>query len=168
MKHSVLFFSPTLQAWTVCWRNTVNERGGLKMPFHAAAISLHLVNLNEKLPGQELSTLAGQHIPEKMVFMPVPTSLWVPGISHAPLPLQLCLLPSTGEDTPASIWPVPRLQRCENQQSEGSTGAASQATPLLKMCMFLLLRLSRNNAVVCLFSSVNILQNKTVWRRAAV
>lgn len=52
-------------------------QGGLKLPFQEAAIFMHLVNLNEKLPGQELSTLAGQHNAGKMVFMRVPTSVCV-------------------------------------------------------------------------------------------
>jgi len=46
---------------------------GLRLPFQEAAIFMHLVNLNEKLPGQQLSTLAGQHNAGKMVFMEVPT-----------------------------------------------------------------------------------------------
>lgn len=46
---------------------------GLKLPFQEAAIFMHLVNLNEKLPGQEVSTLAGQHKARKMVFMRLPT-----------------------------------------------------------------------------------------------
>lgn len=44
-------------------------QGGVKLPFQEAAIFMHLVNLNEKLPGQELSTQAGQHIARKLVFM---------------------------------------------------------------------------------------------------
>lgn len=50
---------------------------GLELPFQEAAIFMHLVNLNEKLPGQELSTLAGQHNAGKMVFMQAPTSVCV-------------------------------------------------------------------------------------------
>lgn len=42
-------------------------QGGLKLPFQEAAIFMHLVNLNEKLHGQELSTLADQHNTGKMV-----------------------------------------------------------------------------------------------------
>lgn len=42
-------------------------RGALKLPFQEAAIFMHLVNLNEKLPGHELSTLADQHNARKAV-----------------------------------------------------------------------------------------------------
>lgn len=48
---------------------------GLRLPFQEAAIFMHLVNLNEKLPGQQLSTLAGQRNTGKMGFMQPPTSL---------------------------------------------------------------------------------------------
>lgn len=50
---------------------------GLRLPFQEPAIFMHLVNLNEKLPGQQLSTLAGQHNARKIVFMQVPTSACV-------------------------------------------------------------------------------------------
>lgn len=44
-----------------------NEPSGQKVSFGEAAVVVHLLNLNEKSPGWEISTLAGQHNPGKMV-----------------------------------------------------------------------------------------------------
>lgn len=68
------------QLFTV--KKNLEKHGGygqrwLKQSFQDPAIFMHLVNLNEKLPGQVLRTLAGQHDARNTVFTQVPTPVCV-------------------------------------------------------------------------------------------